>query len=166
MKKCYKCKKELPIESFEIRGRGTGTRHRKDIVRDECKECFKEYMRGYMKKRRQKLKHDPKFKINHNMSGTLHKLLRDKKQRRHWETLVGYSVEILIKHLESLFLPGMTWENYGKWHIDHIIPISLFSFKDVADPEFIRCWSLENLQPLWAADNLKKGNRFISKILI
>jgi len=66
-----------------------------------------------------------------------------------------------MKHLESLFLPGMNWENYGfyGWHIDHIIPVVKFRFETVDDPDFKKCWSLTNLQPLWAKDNYKKGGR-------
>ena len=60
--------------------------------------------------------------------------------------------------LESQFKDGMTWYNYGEWHVDHIKPISLFNFKHPTDNEFQECWSLDNLQPLWAIDNLSKGS--------
>lgn len=58
--------------------------------------------------------------------------------------------------MESLFLDGMTWENWGLWEIDHIRPISSFD-KDV-DPKVVN--ELSNLQPLWENDNLKKRNKF------
>jgi len=56
---------------------------------------------------------------------------------------------------------GMTWEKYlkGEIHIDHIIPISLFNIISIKSKGFKKCWSLENLQPLWAKDNLKKKNK-------
>ena len=70
---------------------------------------------------------------------------------------LGCSIEELQKHLETKFLPGMSWENYGLhgWHIDHIIPL------DSADsPEQVeRLCHFTNLQPLWAIDNWKKGNK-------
>ena len=74
---------------------------------------------------------------------------------------VGYSIEELKVHLESQFQPGMTWNNYGLkgWHIDHIKPDSSFYYKSMDDVDFIECWALSNLQPLWAKDNLKKSNR-------
>jgi hypothetical protein len=53
----------------------------------------------------------------------------------------------------------MSWENYGKWHIDHITPLSSFDIQNYNDENFKKCWSLENLQPLWAEDNLKKSNK-------
>jgi len=72
---------------------------------------------------------------------------------------VGYSLDELKLHLESQFTEGMSWENYGKWHIDHIIPLSSFDIQNYDDKSFKKCWSLENLQPLWAEDNLKKSNK-------
>jgi hypothetical protein len=53
----------------------------------------------------------------------------------------------------------MSWDNYGKWHIDHKIPVTAFNFERVDDVDFKRCWSLKNLQPLWALDNIVKGNK-------
>jgi hypothetical protein len=71
--------------------------------------------------------------------------------------ILGYSVEDLYKKLEFGFIDGMTWCNMGKWHIDHIIPESSFNYSSIYDDEFKKCWSLDNLQPLWAHDNLKKS---------
>lgn len=71
---------------------------------------------------------------------------------------LGYTAEELAAHLEARFRPGMTWANYGRWHVDHIRPCASF---DLTDPtEFKRCWSLDNLQPLWAADNIAKGAKY------
>lgn len=68
--------------------------------------------------------------------------------------LLGYSSEQLKLHLENLFTEGMSWENWGKWHIDHKIPISKFN-KNI-NPKIVN--SLENLQPMWAVDNIRKSN--------
>ena len=70
-----------------------------------------------------------------------------------------YTTYDLIRRLESLFLPDMSWDNYGKWHVDHIIPDAAFVYTSVDDPEFQRCWALDNLQPLWASDNYKKSSK-------
>jgi hypothetical protein len=67
-----------------------------------------------------------------------------------------YTIGELRQHIENQFKPGMTWDNYGDWHVDHIIPIMTFSYKTVNDPGFKQCWSLSNLQPLWAEDNQSK----------
>ena len=53
----------------------------------------------------------------------------------------------------------MSWENYGKWHIDHIIPRVYFNIQELGDEEFQKCWSLENLRPLWAKDNIMKKDK-------
>ena len=73
---------------------------------------------------------------------------------------LGYAAEQLAEHLERQFVPGMSWENYGKWHIDHVRPCAAF---DQADPaQFAACWSLDNLQPLWAAENIRKGAKYVA----
>lgn len=59
-----------------------------------------------------------------------------------------------------MFQPGMTWENYGKWHIDHKTPDSWFQYNSINDDGFKKSWALENLQPMWAKDNLSKGNKY------
>jgi hypothetical protein len=70
--------------------------------------------------------------------------------------ILGYSPSQLKETIESKFTKGMTWENYGEWHIDHIRPIS--SFNKDTEPKIIN--ALSNLQPLWAKENLSKGNRY------
>ena len=102
-------------------------------------------------------------KINHMMSTGIGRSLGDLKAGRHWETIVGYTLAELMAHIEARFLPGMTWENRGLygWHIDHIIPKAFFIFQSDKDVEFQYCWSLINLQPLWAHDNISKGNKVV-----
>lgn len=70
--------------------------------------------------------------------------------------MLGYSADDLKSHLENLFKEGMDWNNYGDWHIDHKKPVSLFS-KDT-DVSVVN--ALDNLQPLWAYENLSKSNKF------
>jgi hypothetical protein len=74
---------------------------------------------------------------------------------------LGYTPDDLRKHLESKFKEGMTWDNHGEWHIDHIIPQSWLPFDSIEDENFLKCWSLDNLQPLWAKDNISKQDRYI-----
>ncbi len=77
--------------------------------------------------------------------------------------LIGCSIPDLIKYLENKFLPGMTWENHGLWHIDHIIPCSKFNL--TLDKERVQCFHHTNLQPLWAEDNISKGCKYVTPIL-
>ena len=83
------------------------------------------------------------------------------KNGRHWENIVGWTKEDLKKHIENLFREGMNWDNYGEWHIDHIIPKAFFKFKNTNDVEFKMCWRLDNLQPLWAKDNVSKQSKIV-----
>jgi hypothetical protein len=73
--------------------------------------------------------------------------------------LLGYTADDLRSHLEAQFESGMSWDNYGlygeKWHVDHIRPVSSFKLPE----ELIECFSLDNLQPLWAKDNLAKHTK-------
>ena len=103
---------------------------------------------------------DPKVKVHINISSQIRQSLKGGKKGQSWELIVGYSLEELMIHLESLFEEGMTWENYGKWHIDHRMPKSWFNFETINDPEFIKCWDLKNLKPMWGDENIAKGNKF------
>lgn len=73
--------------------------------------------------------------------------------------LLGCSLDELRDHLERQFSEGMTWDNYGDWHIDHRLPCASF---DLSNPDEQKvCFNYTNLQPLWAKDNLSKSDRLI-----
>lgn len=69
--------------------------------------------------------------------------------------ILGCSYEEFKQYLESQFTNGMTWENAGEWHLDHIYPVSLATDEE----HLIKLNHYTNFQPMWAEDNLKKGNR-------
>lgn len=106
-----------------------------------------------------KYKTKPSFRMSGRISnGIRYSLGKGGKANSHWEDLVGFTAEQLVKHLEKQFKPGMTWENYGSyWQIDHIIPIAAFNFATPEDIDFKRCWALKNLRPLEAKENMRKG---------
>ena len=104
----------------------------------------------------------PKGALNQRMRHGVNLSLRyGQKNGRHWEDLVGYTFNDLKLHLEKQFTDGMNWEKFlkGNIHIDHKIPVSAFNYEKAEDIDFKKCWALSNLQPLWAKDNQKKGNR-------
>ena len=77
-----------------------------------------------------------------------------------WRTSVGWTIRELMQHMEAQFKPGMSWDNYGEWHIDHIKPKAKFEFSSAHDEGFKACWSLSNLQPMWASDNSRKSDKW------
>lgn len=104
-----------------------------------------------------KHKNDPDFKIRRNLRRRIHHALRDNQKSDNTLTLLGCTVEYFKSYLESKFLKGMSWKNYGKygWHIDHIIPCNKFDLKDFKQQK--QCFHYTNMQPLWWKDNLIKG---------
>ena len=103
---------------------------------------------------------DPHFRISRNISREIGRSLQGKKHSKHWEEFVGYTRFQLKEHLEGQFIREMNWKNYGsRWHIDHIIPKSLWEYESYSDTEFKQCWCLANLKPLLAEENIRKGNR-------
>lgn len=136
------------------------------LNKDKIKEKDERYKLKYpdrnkeLKKRQHEINKNNIFlKINGNISTAIWRTIKGNKNGKHYETILGYKLQDLIKHLESKFKPGMAWGNYGRWHIDHIIPISLWEFESYQDREFKQCWALCNLQPLWARENIAKKNK-------
>lgn len=118
--------------------------------------------RKHNRKRRQNIT----VKLSDAMASNIYDSLKGNKNGRGWETLVGYTLENLRKHLELSFTPKMSWKNYGRhgWNIDHVRPISSFNFKNTEDKEFKECWALNNLQPLWETTRIINGIEYIGNI--
>jgi len=114
--------------------------------------------RDMVNARHHRHRQNPMIRLHQAISAGIRAAIASWKNGRSWESLVGYTLADLRFHLEAQFLDGMTWENYGAWHIDHKIPVSWWHFGGPEDSEFKQCWALCNLQPLWAVDNLTKGH--------
>lgn len=118
---------------------------------------YKEWLRTYQRHRR---RNDPAFKIAGNLRNRLFCALQGHSKSARTLELIGCDIDFLRRWLEAKFLPGMTWENYGEWHVDHIMPCASF---DLSDPVQQRtCFRWTNLQPLWAADNIRKSDNYAS----
>jgi hypothetical protein len=107
-----------------------------------------------------------KNRLSNIVSTRMRQSLKGCKYNRHWEDLVGYNLKELKIHLESQFKDGMTWDNHSRngWHIDHIKPIDSFNITSYDCEDFKKCWSLDNLQPLWAIENIRKGNKINGQV--
>lgn len=100
----------------------------------------------------------PRKRVSQSMSIKINKVLKSGKEGRSWQDITGYTVDELMEHLEKQFDDKMTWDNRGSyWHVDHIKPISSFDFVSASDIGFKECWSLKNLRPLEAVENMRKG---------
>jgi hypothetical protein len=108
-----------------------------------------------------KRRKDPKYRLSNSISsGILMSVKKGTKARRHWEELVSFTAEQLKAHLEKLFTPEMSWDNYGSyWSIDHKTPIAVFNFERPEDIDFRLCWSLKNLQPMEKIANKRKSDK-------
>lgn len=117
--------------------------------REDNRDKYNGWARKYQSKRRSK---DPIY----NMKITIrNRVKRFHSSNKKTEEILGCSYEFFKSHIENKFVDGMTWDNHGDWHYDHIKPISLGKTEE----EILTLNHYTNLQPLWAKDNLKKSNK-------
>ena len=127
---------------------------RKDRWKNENREHHNAYQRSYINERR---KVDINFRLLKQMRSRMSNALKRNYKSAKTMELTGCTMEFLRAYLESKFEDGMSWDNYGVWHVDHIIACANF---DLSDPEQQRiCFHYTNLQPMWGEQNLKKGAR-------
>lgn len=131
--------------------------NREEINRKARERNGTDKRRHYMQEWDRNYRSLPKSRLDQRMKTAIGIALKGGKSGRSWEHLVGFNLAGLIAHIERQFLPGMSWDNIGDWHIDHIVPKSSFSYRTAEDPDFRAAWALTNLRPLWAPDNLSKG---------
>jgi hypothetical protein len=152
----------------------------KEVINNSNKEWMSKnkneratYKREYRKKNKQKIKEyknkydkhkvetDIRYKLMKRLRSRLSDAIKNKIKAGSAVRDLGCTCEELGLYLESLFQPGMSWDNYGNkegnWSIDHIIPLSRVDLED--REQFIRANHYTNLQPLWHIDNMRKGNK-------
>uniref|UniRef100_A0A6C0LTV5 Uncharacterized protein n=1 Tax=viral metagenome TaxID=1070528 RepID=A0A6C0LTV5_9ZZZZ len=148
----------------------------KGTIRAACKECLsKDRKEHYQNNKQQTIKQntiyqvarckvDPEFKILKTLRSRLYHALKNQKADKKYRTkqLTGCELPFLKGYLEAKFVEGMTWENHGEWHIDHIKPCCSFDLKEEEQQK--KCFHYTNLQPLFAADNLSKGGKYEASI--
>jgi hypothetical protein len=142
---------------------------------EQNKEHRKEYLKEYREKNIDKIRktkrdyeknrkhNDPTYKLIANFRTAIWTVLKENNMDKygHYFDILKYSPEELVVHLENQFTEDMTWDNYGEWHVDHKLPITSFNFLEVGDDEFMRCWELNNLQPMWGNENIIKSNKIL-----
>jgi hypothetical protein len=130
------------------------------------KQHYARYKGEYLergKRSNEQRKADPKRRLSSAVGNLMTLDLGEMKRGIRWPSLVPWTLNDLVEHLEVRFSKGMTWDNYGGpkgWSLDHICPRSSFVFDSPYCEAFQKCWSLENLQPLWRDENTRKHWRY------
>jgi hypothetical protein len=163
--KKYESKPEIKIKRSDFykewrQGKKTELKIYTQQWNKDNREHVNKYKRDYERKRRAE---DPKYRLGVRTRTAVWQLLKERGIKKTNKTfnLLDYSIEELMTHLEALFTTGMTWDNYGEWHVDHKIPMNSFQFESTDDIGFKECWKLSNLQPLWGPENLSKGTKLL-----
>ena len=137
--------------------------HRKQYLkeyRENNVDKIRQIKRDYERNRKAR---DPLYKLISNFRTAIYQVLKESnvEKNKHYFDILQYTPEELITHLENKFTDKMSWDNYGDWHVDHKLPITHFNIQEMGDEEFMRCWSLDNLQPMWGFDNIFKSNKIL-----
>ena len=150
----YKEKLKENARKYRLKNLEYITEYKKNYSQKN-KEYLNEYHKKYQSKRK---KIDINYKLKSILRSRIYKALKKEHKSDTTVKLLGCSIYDFKKHIESLFQPWMSWENYGKWHIDHIKPCALF---DLTLPERQQeCFHWSNMRPLEAIENLKKGAKY------
>ena len=133
--------------------------------KEEGGEQWEKYKRRRNKAKRKYMKNSPRARMIHNIRKRLSSVIKLKKGRKleSYSKTIGCTVKRLYGHIENQFTQGMSWENYGEWHVDHVKPIAKFDLNSLEDVKKINHYT--NLQPLWAKDNVEKGDYYNDETL-
>lgn len=149
-KKCSKCKDIKQLYDFYFH-----TTYNKHM--SQCKSCKYEYFSEYQKKYNKEKYKDPFFRLMMSFRHRTTQAIKQKGYTKKSKTkkMLGCEWEFLKEHLENQFAKGMTWDNYGEWHVDHIIPISMAETEE----QLYKLSHYTNLQPLWGVENISKNDK-------
>jgi len=151
-RQCVVCKKVISAKVYQRDKEKIRKRNKILYATPESKKYHAEW-------KRKRYQNDPVYRLKDIRKRQLLQFIKSVGGTKtgRTEELLGYTAEELKAHLEVLFKEGMTWDNQGDWHIDHIIPQSHFTSID----QMKECFALSNLKPEWGSWNMSKGNRFI-----
>jgi hypothetical protein len=127
----------------------------KDYFKQRAKEYRIKNKAKEIEKHNNKLKTDLLYAIKYKLRVSVAFKRIKQTKPANTEQLLGCTWIEAKEHFEKLFKPGMNWSNHGDWHIDHIKPVAAFTKDDIHLMNHI-----SNLQPLWAIENLIKGDKY------
>jgi hypothetical protein len=153
-------KRKEQYDKWYTKNRETRLKKRKQW-REENKDKLKKYREENKHIQREfykRHKDNPLFKLKSSVRCRIRIAIKKQRLNKNTSTskMLGCTWKELKTHLENQFTEGMTWDNYGKWHVDHIKPLALAKTEE----EMIKLNHYTNLQPLWAKDNLSKGSKY------
>jgi len=154
--KCKTCRNKIGLDKINLDRDAYNKKQREDWAKNNEKRNATR--RINLQKRRDE---DAQYRMKMALHVRLYGAVKRQKGIKSSKTLelLGCTIEDLRLFLETEFSEGMTWENYGEWHIDHIRPCASFNLEDPEEQK--RCFHWTNLQPLWAQDNMRKGAKFV-----
>ena len=101
-------------------------------------------------------KKDANFRLSCNLRSRLYQAIKSNQKSGSAVRDLGCSISEFKLYIENQFEPGMSWDNYGSWHLDHVIPLSRFDLENRTD--FLEGCNYLNIQPMWAVENIRKNN--------
>jgi len=137
-------------------------KNKEHIRKQSCEYARRPEIRERVRNQiRQKLKNNPEFILKSRLRTRFYQYVKRGLAKKQVKTseLIGCDWKYLKNHLQRRFKKGMSWQNFGEWHIDHIKPMAHFNLLDVK--EQYECCNYKNLKPMWATDNLSKGARYV-----
>jgi len=153
----FKEYKKKNIDAFRVRWELDVVKKQERLENDiEYRKKSTEYNREYARNKRLT---DIDFKRKDAFRSLIRSAFKRKGYKKNSKTfkVIGCDYDFLVSYIESKFKEGMSWDNYGEWHIDHIYPISLATDLD----HMTKLNHYTNLQPLWKTENLSKGNKLL-----
>lgn len=149
--KCKECRKDITKKDYI-----KNSFRRKKVANDYYYKNKSKVLKSNLEYQKKKLLTDIKYKLTRNLRNRLYYALKNKnwKKDTHFTSYIGCTKEDLVMYLESRFQNGMSWDNYGDWHIDHRVPLSSARSTD----EMYKMCHYTNLYPMWAEDNIRKSN--------
>jgi hypothetical protein len=173
---CVECKQNKDINMFKISSISTDGYYglcndcipEKTWTDEKQKASYKKYVENNKDKLREKWKRDGQ-KINRRIRDSLnHRISETLKASKTYKnnttfTYIECDREYFTKWFEFIFEEKMSWNNYGEWHIDHVIPCSTFDLTKEDDKK--KCFSWKNLRPCWSKENISKGNKILNDVI-
>lgn len=180
---CPSCNTQKKVEDYSVKTILSATicdecklkikHERKQAAKEREKQRWKNRSREQAKKYKQKRIEsgkaaayererkiaDPTYRFKQSVRNNVFNAIRKNgyKKSKKTEEILGCTLDYFRQHIESQFLEGMSFENHGEWHIDHIIPLATAKTEE----DVLRLNHYSNLRPLWALDNLRKGSKEI-----